>query len=1111
MSHFFLLIGWNICLVIPLAVFAWCACQIRAVRLRPALCHGIWLLVLLKLITPPLLSVPVLPDWHVFDLDVDVDDTPWAARASAVPTRSAFHQDAVIPQASDLFRIVDSKREQAGLANGAESGELSFATEDPVRLSPQQKEAPQESDQRTVFHWRKLLGGFVALSLLVTLGFWVAAIRQIQRVQRLLRHSFNDMAHNGERGKGKEWHARQLLADVSQRFGELRGAPKLALVQAAVPPMVWADPIARAKERGACVILSETLIDSLDDEQLRYVIAHELAHCARRDHWTNMVGFCIATLFWWHPVGWFARRELSCAAEACCDAMVVEKLAGSRKSYAQTLLKVVDFIQSHQLPQPTLALTFGRASSLKKRVQMLASKGVESRVSRNGIWFLMMLGLATLALLPARANEKPRPPQTLGLAEGQNDSKGLTSNSQPSGSEAGLTLAFPAVEGSNTDEVQTGAVPSEKAKNDGAFEKGKYYVVGSVVEEGSKQPIAGASLFFLIFGEPNPDKNVLHASTDEKGRFRAEVPVGSLQLWCPELRAGYWLNPDENTKELVTSAGKPVATLDLKVRRGPAWPVQVTVEGGTPENTELRVSVHEIEDDDARAKFLKGEPVSSMKPGASIKTTLDKGGRGKFTQCGTSGKFVLSVEGDFRTGGIPEVSPITAEFIVDPAFDITKVKTVNPGRDTDKVEVIDERGAKATIANAQVTLTNGLPLFKFHLPRSKYVIQEFAGRVDDTTGKPIADVRVGMLAGVKGEGSGEWPITAMTNAEGIFLLRVPHIESNRELFLSFNFNKDGFACMDSQEFPFPKKPVAAINVGKFTLKTGRWLPIRVVDQEDRPVEGAVVEPVNNNGIYSNGLRRMAIRTDAEGRGILKNLPVGMVSVGLMYPGHNDNRGLVVSSLQADNRETKLRLKKMLDLSAFAAKPREAIAIGQPAPELEIETWTDGKHHKLADYRGRVVVIYYWMITYGSFLRSIPMRQELAEKYKSRGVVFLGVHTPDGDLDQIRKLKKEMGWKTEIGIDRGSSVIDGKTAALYGLRPFHSYIVIDQEGMVASNGGRGRQDKDALLKEKQQLAESLQIPWPLPEDENDEARSYINKFNGAVLSREIDKVLSSGKK
>ena len=141
MSHILLLLGWNLCLVIPLAAIAWCACQIRAVRLRPALCHGIWLLVLLKLITPPLMSVPVLPDWHVFDLDVDVDDTPWAARASAVPARATFRQGAVIPQASDLFHPVDSKREQAEVANGAGSGELPFATEVEARLSPQQTEA----------------------------------------------------------------------------------------------------------------------------------------------------------------------------------------------------------------------------------------------------------------------------------------------------------------------------------------------------------------------------------------------------------------------------------------------------------------------------------------------------------------------------------------------------------------------------------------------------------------------------------------------------------------------------------------------------------------------------------------------------------------------------------------------------------------------------------------------------------------------------------------------------------------------------------------------------------------------------------------------------------
>lgn len=140
-----------------------------------------------------------------------------------------------------------------------------------------------------------------------------------------------------------------------------------------------------------------------------------------------------------------------------------------------------------------------------------------------------------------------------------------------------------------------------------------------------------------------------------------------------------------------------------------------------------------------------------------------------------------------------------------------------------------------------------------------------------------------------------------------------------------------------------------------------------------------------------------------------------------------------------------------------------------------------------------------------------MMQELAEKYESKGVAFLGIHTPDGDLELIGKLKKEMGWKTETGIDRGSSVSDGASAAHYGVQGFPSIIVIDPEGKVAFNSSYHPEDTEGFMKEMQQLAESLQIPWPLPEDDSDEAVFSMNRILRAMISREIDKVLAAEKK
>ena len=57
-------------------------------------------------------------------------------------------------------------------------------------------------------------------------------------------------------------------------------------------------------------------------------------------------------LFWWHPVVWWARRELREAEEQCCDAWVVWALPGAGRTYATALLECLDFLSPSLVPLP---------------------------------------------------------------------------------------------------------------------------------------------------------------------------------------------------------------------------------------------------------------------------------------------------------------------------------------------------------------------------------------------------------------------------------------------------------------------------------------------------------------------------------------------------------------------------------------------------------------------------------------------------------------------------------------------------------------------------------------------------------------------------------------
>ena len=52
---------WNLLLTAVLAMALAALCRLPSLARRPALRHWLWLLVLVKLVTPPLVAVPLLP------------------------------------------------------------------------------------------------------------------------------------------------------------------------------------------------------------------------------------------------------------------------------------------------------------------------------------------------------------------------------------------------------------------------------------------------------------------------------------------------------------------------------------------------------------------------------------------------------------------------------------------------------------------------------------------------------------------------------------------------------------------------------------------------------------------------------------------------------------------------------------------------------------------------------------------------------------------------------------------------------------------------------------------------------------------------------------------
>jgi thiol-disulfide isomerase/thioredoxin len=83
------------------------------------------------------------------------------------------------------------------------------------------------------------------------------------------------------------------------------------------------------------------------------------------------------------------------------------------------------------------------------------------------------------------------------------------------------------------------------------------------------------------------------------------------------------------------------------------------------------------------------------------------------------------------------------------------------------------------------------------------------------------------------------------------------------------------------------------------------------------------------------------------------------------------------------------------------------------PSLDSATgWLNSPPLTAAGLGGKVVLVDFWTYTCINWLRTLPYLRAWANKYKDHGLVVLGVHTPEfdveHDLDNVRRAVKELG-------------------------------------------------------------------------------------------------------
>jgi thiol-disulfide isomerase/thioredoxin len=163
---------------------------------------------------------------------------------------------------------------------------------------------------------------------------------------------------------------------------------------------------------------------------------------------------------------------------------------------------------------------------------------------------------------------------------------------------------------------------------------------------------------------------------------------------------------------------------------------------------------------------------------------------------------------------------------------------------------------------------------------------------------------------------------------------------------------------------------------------------------------------------------------------------------------------------------------MFDAPIAAAQTSEETSIVGSSPLYSLSGstgWLNSKPLTAKDLKGKVVLVDFWDYSCINCIRAVPYVRAWAEKYKSSGLVVIGVHTPEFDVEKqasnVQKATQKFGITYPVALDNNYKIWNGFQNQYW---PAHYFI--DAKGKVRyEHFGEGAYDQSErwiqqLLKE-----------------------------------------------
>ncbi len=166
------------------------------------------------------------------------------------------------------------------------------------------------------------------------------------------------------------------------------------------------------------IVLSEAVINELNDDELYMVLLHECTHIKRLHLLHKRLFDLLCCVHWMNPLAWIARREFFLSCEMDCDAYIVKNLsAGAETGYVHMLVRLMG-LSTRKSKSATDTVGILAFIEMKQRLGLLLRPATRLRrtiavmacllILCGTIWSSLSLSTAVFYPYPAYQNHVER-------------------------------------------------------------------------------------------------------------------------------------------------------------------------------------------------------------------------------------------------------------------------------------------------------------------------------------------------------------------------------------------------------------------------------------------------------------------------------------------------------------------------------------------------------------------------------------------------------------------------------------------------------------------------------------------------------------------------------